>query len=152
MSDYQLGPFLSKTESVYGRDYIAFVVCSPKVAIFSRQDFLRLILGVDGSESNEDHQLLSVCVNFPSATQPQIPESCCWKFSLLGNGLIVPMDFCNCDIGVSTSKPVAKPQSLCNHLRRTTGYFHVLKAPSVLCKSLNVRFRADSIPTAPTIA
>ena len=42
-------------------------------------------------------------------------------------------------------------QSICNHLMCTTGYFNVLKAPSVLCKSLNGRFQVDSNPTLSAI-
>jgi len=39
---------------------------------------------------------------------------------------------------------------ICDHfaitLTRTTGYFNVVRVPSVLCKSFNRRFQVDSIP------
>ena len=42
-------------------------------------------------------------------------------------------------------------QSLCNHLMRSTTYFHVLWMQSVLCMSLQLRFMTDSNPTLSAI-
>jgi hypothetical protein len=38
-------------------------------------------------------------------------------------------------------------QSICNQLTRTTSAFRVLSVPSVLCKSLRLRFQAGSNPS-----